>query len=190
MGMKNKFIALTALFVTAAFAQGPGSGPGAGQRRGTPSLDSLKTYLSLTDAQVAQLTQLRTQQFDANKSLRDELAAKARTLRDQMAAASPNAAAIGQTMLDMQAIRKKLEAANDARQTQALNILTVPQKEKLKTLEEAAALRDEIRQAAAVGLLDREDFGDGAMRGMRGEMRGVGAAGAMRGRMMRRGVRL
>ncbi|MDX2150149.1 MAG: periplasmic heavy metal sensor [Bryobacteraceae bacterium] len=182
--MKLTFIAVMALLATSAFAQGPGSG-GPGPRAAAPRLDSLKEYLSLTDAQVTQLTQLRTQQFEANRGLREELSAKSRALRDLLNAPSPNAAAIGQAMLELQAIRKKLEGSNETRQSQAQNILTAPQKEKLKELEAAAALQDEIRQAAAVGLLDREDFGF-MMRG--NEMRGTRGAG--RGRMMRRSVRL
>ncbi|MDX2150644.1 MAG: periplasmic heavy metal sensor [Bryobacteraceae bacterium] len=166
----TKSVLITLLAATLAFAQGPrgprmmapmgGPPPGMpgmpGMGPGAPmgaSFDSLKAYLTLTDAQVTALQNLQTQNRDANRSTHEQIAAQQKALNDALKAGSQDAAALGKLLLQIHALRKQIGDRMDGLQAQARSQLTSAQVVKLKALEEAMALRDEIDQAMRLSLL-------------------------------------
>ena len=158
----KRLLITAALCAVAAFPQGPG-GPG-GRRGGdrAPSFDSLKTYLSLTDAQITSLTQLQTQRRTEMQTLMTTLRQKNTAIQTELAKAAPDGATLGRLMLDLKATRTQATTIATRYRTQATAVLTAPQKTKIAALEEAAKLRDEIHEAAAAGLLAPPDNAAGA----------------------------
>ena len=135
---------------------GPGmNGPGAFAQA---NFDAVKTALGLTDAQLTQLRQLRQQEFEANGTIREQMADRQRALQTAMERATPNAGEIGGIMVDILNLRKQIQTAADRYRTQALALLTAEQKTKLKGLEDAAKLQPAIMQAGALNLLDLSEL--------------------------------
>lgn len=155
--MKLHLLVATA-FVGVALAHDPGAGPGLGMRRAAPSFDSLKTYLSLSDSQLSSLRNLRQQQMEANRATFQEMRTKARALYQQLQAGTTDANAVGTAVLELHALKKKIRDSSASYRTQALALLTDDQKAKLKTLEDAAALHDEVHQATALNLLAKPEM--------------------------------
>jgi Spy/CpxP family protein refolding chaperone len=118
-----------------------------------PPADAVKTQLGLTDAQVTALQQLRQQEATATQTIHQDIAAKQKSLRDQLNAGVTDAAALGRLLLDIEALRKRTETAHASYQTQAVATLTADQKTKLKTLEDAQKLQLAIMQAIGLNLL-------------------------------------
>ena len=144
---KIRMICLAAI-AAAALAQGPG--PGAPM---PPSFDELKAYLSLTDAQVQGLAQIRTQERAALDPIYQEIQQKQRTLREQTRAGSTDAAALGRLLVDIQNLNKRADDARKSFHDQAVNALTTEQKTKLKALEDVVKLQPAIGQAVGLNLL-------------------------------------
>jgi len=126
--------------------------PGGTTTPPAPPTDTLKTYLSLTDAQVTALQQLRKQERQDLSATFQDLGAKQRALRDALTS-SKDAATIGQLQLDIESLRKKIQDTHTSYQAQAVNSLSGDQKTKLQALQAAAALLPAIRQAGALNLL-------------------------------------
>lgn len=168
--MKRVLLA-TALCAAAALAQGPG---GANAPARTPSFDSLKTYLALTDAQVTSLTQLRTQQRTELETLRPSIREKQQAVQTELEKTAPSAATLGQLMIDVKNARAQTTTIAARYRTQAQAVLTDAQRTKLASLDQVAQLRDEVREAMAAGLLapPTNAAGVGAVRG-----RGFGGRG-------------
>jgi len=181
--MKLRYLMIVASMAT-CFAQGPGQPPPRGDAARTPNLDSLKTYLNLSDTQIQGLLQIQTQQQSAMQPIRDEMMAKQKALHDLLKAGSTDTAAIGSLQMELQALRQKAQEAAKGLTTQTTAILTPDQKTKLKVLEDAAKLQNEIRQATAAHLLTPPDnIGPAFMgRGMRGGPQGQPSQGPMFGR--------
>ncbi|HEY3443303.1 MAG TPA: Spy/CpxP family protein refolding chaperone [Paludibaculum sp.] len=167
--MKNRLILTLALAAGTLLAQGPG-GPGMGrgmmggpggpfaggmQGRGAAlgNADALKTALGLTDAQVQQLRDLRTQQAEAAKPVMEQIRTKRQALAEAMKATSPDSVLIGQLMVDIRKLTDSLKSARADREAKALAILTPEQKTKLTALQEAQKLIPAVGQATALGLL-------------------------------------
>jgi len=121
------------MLAAVSFAQ---TKPGPGAR-----LDALKTYLSLTDAQVVSLRTLAKQTRGNNADERQEL----RKLRRSSG-----------TEEQIAALRKQLQDSRSALQGQVANILTPEQRAKMVALEDAAKMAPAMRQAMALGLLSPE----------------------------------
>lgn len=137
------------LFAGVLSAQGP-RGPRA---QGAPPMDELKTYLGLNDTQLEQIRQTRQSFRESMRPLVQEMAAKQRTLRDQIAQGSPDAAAAGKLLVEIDALRKQIRAKHESAQSETAAVLTADQRAKLKALEDAAKLAPMIRQARGAGLL-------------------------------------
>jgi Spy/CpxP family protein refolding chaperone len=142
-----RMMPLAAVLAATLLAQTPG-----GTTTPVSPADTLKTYLSLTDAQVTALQQLRKQERQDLSATFQDLAAKQRALRDAVTS-SKDAATIGQLQLDIEGLRKKIQDTQTSYQAQAVNSLTADQKTKLQALQAAAALQPAIRQAGALNLL-------------------------------------
>ena len=166
--MKLGILAVTAM--ATCLAQGPGAPL-------SPRFDELKTYLGLTDSQIQSLQQLQTQQGQAMQAIHQEIQQKQTALRDALKAGSTDAAALGRLLLDIENLRKRIEQGQTSYQDQARNVLSETQKTKLKALEEAAKLREEIQEATMLRLLTPPAVGPGVAGGP-----GMGpGGGGMRG---------
>lgn len=152
----------------------------------------IQVYLGLTNDQVTQLQQLRRSQVQSVQPIMQQLQAKQQSLRQLLSTPGASAAAVGQIVLDMQALRQQLSQGRQTVNQQALNVLNADQKTKLQTLANAQKLLPDIMQATALGLLAPADAGMGfgfgrgfgpAGPGM-GGMRGGGGMGGMMRRPM------
>lgn len=128
--------------------QGPG-GPGLQ----APSVDAVKAFLTLTDAQVTTLEQIRKSEDDASQTVRQDLDAKRQALQQLIGGGSTDASAIGSLTLQIAALRKQLDQNHANYQAQAVQSLSADQKAKLKALDDAAKLLAAVRQAAMLELL-------------------------------------
>jgi Spy/CpxP family protein refolding chaperone len=132
---------------------GPG-GPGGPGRPGqqAPNFDSVKEFLALTDSQIQALQQLRQNQAQAVQADAQQMRTKSQELQDKLAKGT-DANTAGTLLLEIEVIRKRIEAAHTRFHDQAVNSLTAAQKTKLQQLADAEKLRDEIGQAHALNLL-------------------------------------
>lgn len=137
---------LSLALITAAVAQPPGGGA-------APDFTDIKTYMNFTDAQLASIRQAGESARTANQTTRQQMAQKQTALNTLIANGSTDAAAIGRAMLEIAALRKTLDANMSKAREQALSFLSADQKTKLKALEDAEKLREEIGQAHALQLL-------------------------------------
>lgn len=160
----KRVLMIAATCAALAVAQPPG-GRGRGPGGRTPSLDSLKTYLTLTDAQVTSLTQLQTQRRTEMQTLANTTRQKHEALRAELAKSAPDGATLGRLMLEIKASRSQGDAIATRFRTQSAAVLTAPQKTRLAALEEAAKLRDEIHEAVGAGLLAPPAEGPAGMGG-------------------------
>lgn len=145
--------------------------------------DALKQYLSLTDAQVQQLKDLRRQQAESQRPTLEQIRDKRQQLAQAVRAASPDSALIGQLTVDIKNLSESLRSARTDLAAKAHNVLTPDQNTKLAALQEAQKLMPAAGQATALGLLVPPAGAAGA--GM-GQGPGMGMMGRPRaGRMMR-----
>ena len=161
-----KKLIIPILAIATAVAQPPGRHHGA---RG--GVDALKTYLSLTDAQVTQIRDAVKAGHETNKPVAEQMRTKARALRDTMQAGSNDANAVGKQMIELRELRKQMQANRAKVSEQAVSFLSAEQKAKLQTLKDSAELRREARAAMALGLLPPpagEGRGPGGQKSMRG----------------------
>ncbi|MCX6623049.1 MAG: Spy/CpxP family protein refolding chaperone, partial [Acidobacteria bacterium] len=136
--------------------------PTTGQTQPAPPAPAeLKAYLNLTDGQIQQLQDLRKQAQDSLQSVETQLQTKEQALKDTLDKGTADAAAVGKIVLEIHALRTQLQKAMDTAHQSALNLLTADQKTKLKTLEDAAKLGDEIEQAGGLGLMTAPGGGPG-----------------------------
>jgi hypothetical protein len=140
-----------------------------------PPVNELKSFLNLTDAQVASIQDANRSALQATRDLADKLRTNRQNLRSLSSQANPDSAAVGRLVIEGQSYAKQIaEGRAKARQT-VLTLLSAEQKTKLKTLEEAMQLQGEIRAAQRLNLIG------GASEGPEGPG-GPGGPG-MRGRM-------
>jgi Spy/CpxP family protein refolding chaperone len=139
---------LMIVMATAAsfLAQRPGPPP-------EPSIDALKTYLNLTESQVQGLQQIQQQERQANRSTMQTIRQNQASLDSMMQNGGADAATAGRLLVEIQTLQGSLSKTHDSFSAQAANALTVDQRAKLKTLQDAVALMPAIHQAAALGLL-------------------------------------
>jgi Spy/CpxP family protein refolding chaperone len=138
-------------------------------------LAEVKAYLSLTDAQVTSLEQLRQQQREAVRSDLEQIRVKQGELK--AAVERSDAATAGRLLIEIEGIHKRVQQAHERYRAQAIAVLNDAQKTKLKALEEAAKLMPLVGQAGALNLLPPPELaGDGVGRGWIGPM----GAGRMR----------
>jgi Spy/CpxP family protein refolding chaperone len=118
-----------------------------------PSIDVLKAYLNMTDSQVQGLQQIQQQERQANHATMQTIRQNQANLDSMMQKGSADAAAAGKLLVDIQNLQASMAKTHDSFSAQAANSLTVDQKAKLKTLQDALALMPAIHEASAMGLL-------------------------------------
>jgi hypothetical protein len=148
--------------------------------QGTPAVAELKAAIGLTDAQVEKLVALLKQRVESNRAALTQIAEKEGALRDTLKAGGADATAVGRLVLDIDALRKQVQASDKTYGDQARAVLDAGQLAKLKTLEDAAKLEPAIRQAIGLNLME----GTSAIAGA---PMGFGVQGGP-GMMMRRGA--
>jgi Spy/CpxP family protein refolding chaperone len=147
-----------ALAATALFAQGPGGPGGPGGFRGhgmsaPAKTNEVQSYLSLTDAQISSLQQLRTAEAAALKPIYQQSGPLRQSLRTQEQGSSADAAEVGKLVLSIRSLEAQAAPIRASYQQQALAVLSADQKTKLAALQSAAALMPAIHEATALNLL-------------------------------------
>ncbi len=171
--MKSKWI--VALFVAGAMlsqAQGPlggragrfAFGAASGAPGGQRSLNALKTYLNLSDAQVQQLQQVPLQNRTAPSRVLQQLRPKQQAEDTLLASSAPDLTAVGNAYLAVENLRQQMKQSRDGAHQSALAVLTAAQQAQLQALSDAEKLLPAIGQASALGLLTPPAGGPG-MRG-------------------------
>jgi len=157
--MNFRVISIT-LAATALFAQGPG-GPHMRGMGAPAKTTAVQTYLSLTDAQVTSLQQLRTAEEAALKPIFQQIGPLRQTLRTQEQGSSADATSVGKLVLSIQALEQQIAPIRASYQQQALAVLTATQKTQLAALQSAAALMPAIHEAGALNLLAPPEGSEG-----------------------------
>jgi hypothetical protein len=150
----KKSITLYLALAAAMFAQGPGGhgGPG-GPGPQTPSITEITSYLALGLTQVTQLQDIQKNEQTAIQSTAADMATKQQALQTALQKGGSSAAMLGQMLLDIEALRKKITDVQSAAQTSALLVLNTTQKDKLKALDAASQLAPAIHEATMLNLL-------------------------------------
>ena len=138
-----------------------------------PRLEALKSYLSLSDQQVETLTTVQRSFMEATRSIHEQIAAKQKELREEMAKSEPSANIAGQLMADAKALRSQVDAKRDEFRTQTRAVLNDQQKTALSALETALSLQQAVRQAVAINLLEAPEGSELGPQGA-GRFRGPG----------------
>jgi len=147
--MKLKTI-LMVFAATALLAQTPPAPPQPPADR----FDAVQAAVGLTDAQVTQLLDLRKQEGEAVRATSQQMREKQKALRDALQTGTADAAALGNLLLEIQSLGKKVRQTHESFHAQALALLDDQQKANLAKLEEAMKLRPAIGQASALNLLE------------------------------------
>lgn len=124
-----------------------------------PVADQLKTYLNLTDGQIAGLQQVQTRKQEAERKIYEEMQQKSQALNAMLEMNSTDAARIGQLMIEIQKLRKQLPVSGEPYRSQALAVLSADQRTKLPALVQAMQLQPAAYQAISFNLFDHPDSG-------------------------------
>lgn len=150
--MKSSLILICAAS-TALFAQGPGPGGPHMHGMGAAKTTAVQTYLSLTDAQIASLKQLKQSEMAELKPIFSQIGPLRQSLRTQEQASGADATAVGKLVLSIQTLEQQAAPIRASFQQQALAVLTPAQKTQLAALQSAAALMPAIHEAGSLNLL-------------------------------------
>lgn len=119
------------------------------------AFDEVKQQLGLSDAQLQQLRDIMAQRDRATQATYEQLRAKQTELDNLLNAGSTDAARIGQLMIDINTIRRRLPTQpSDQYRQQALAVLTAEQRTKLAVLDQALKLSQPAYQAVTLNLID------------------------------------
>jgi hypothetical protein len=135
-------------------AAGPG-GPGCRANGRTPDLTAITNYLTLTADQVSSLQSIQSNFCSTTQAARQKIAEDQKSLRDMQRQGSTDASAMGNLLVDIEAQRKSIQAAQSSLMDQATSVLTDAQKTQLANLAAAQKLEPAIRQATFLNLLAR-----------------------------------
>jgi Spy/CpxP family protein refolding chaperone len=158
----------TTLLLSAAFAWAQPAGP---------ALSQLKTYLSLSDAQVQSIQTMESNLRASTQALRQQMNGKQRELNTAVREGSTSAAALGQLHLDTQALQKRIADAQAAARPQMAAVLTPAQQTLLQNLVEAQKLQGAVREAEMLGFITPAEGGRGEGMGAGMGMGGPGGRG-------------
>jgi Spy/CpxP family protein refolding chaperone len=119
-----------------------------------PPYSDLRQYLSLTDVQVRSLEQVQTNRREAESAIYRQTADKQRTLSGLLQAGSTDALQIGQLMVEINNLQRRMPLAAEPYRSAALAVLTEAQKAKLPALAEALRLNATAYQAVSFNLIE------------------------------------
>ena len=144
--MKTKFtwkyalVVLGVLATASLLAQYAGPGQRMSHAARSPqqqaaALESLRTYLGLSDAQVLQLQDLSSQNRVAMKATSDKIRANQATLHTMLSSSAPaDEVKTGRLVLESSSLRAQVVASRQQLAQKATAILTPDQQQKLATL--------------------------------------------------------
>lgn len=115
---------------------------------------ALKQELGLSEAQVRELRELRRQRAESARLRMEQLRENRRAVAEAMRPASPDAARVGQLMVEGRKLRESLRASGGEYRARALSVLTPEQKARLGELQQAGRQARALRQAMALGLVE------------------------------------
>lgn len=113
----------------------------------------LMQFLTLSEAQATQLQSIANARNQTQQSVYEQINEKYRQLQALLNANSTDAATIGRLTIEINNLQKQRVPAEPWR-SQALNVLTAAQKQKLPTLQQALQLQTPGWQATTLNLID------------------------------------
>lgn len=119
-----------------------------------PGFADLKAYLNLTDGQVQAIQSVQKSRMQAEQAIYQEINQKQQQLNSLLQSGSTDAASIGQLMIDIQTLRKKLPLNGEPYRTESLAVLSQDQRNKLPDLVNALRLQAAGWQAVNANLID------------------------------------
>jgi hypothetical protein len=125
----------------------------------SPPIAELKQYLNLTDSEVTALEGIVQQKTQAQQQISAQISQKYQALQALLQSASPDPNAVGQIMIDIQNLQKKLTPSTEPYHTEALAVLTPSQVTLLANLNTALQLQTAAYQAVSVNLLVQPNRG-------------------------------
>lgn len=143
--MAIAFIMAIAVAIPVAMAQTEGQGPKEGRggkwghrggRGGDRMFGRAFSQLDLTDAQKAQMKQIRESQRESLQPLKQELRAKRQEIRTATASGTFDEALVRQKLAEIAPIEAKLMAEQFRAHQQMLSVLTPEQRTKLEQMRE------------------------------------------------------
>ena len=160
--MLSRLLTVAGLATAAAFAQA--TEPPALQNRTEPAVlvlpyNEIKTYLALTDQQLAALQQIQTQRRQADQAVYNQINERQAKLNELLQANSTDALTIGRLMVEINGLRKQLPSNPETYRDSALKVLTQPQVAKLPALVEALRLNPAAWQATSLSLIEDPNGG-------------------------------
>lgn len=118
----------------------------------------LKSWLNLTDAQLQQLEQIQAQRSREEQAIYDQITQKQTTLYGLLSNGSQDVAQIGQLMVDINTLQRKLPVSSGPYRTQALAVLNDEQKAKLPPLDQAIRLNSTAYQGVSLNLVNPPEY--------------------------------
>ena len=167
-------ILITLSFTSALMmAQPPGTGAGAVSQA---TFTEVKAALTLTDAQVTALTQIRQAEATAIQPITTQLQTKQQALQTSLTAGT-TAVAAGTLVLEIEGLRKQIVTIETNARNQATGVLSADQRTKLQALDAAAKLQPAVSQARTLNLLAPSTATSGSNFGGGPGGRGLGGSG-------------
>jgi Spy/CpxP family protein refolding chaperone len=123
-----------------------------------PEFRELRTYLSLSDAQVQSLRQVQSRRTEADQALYKQISEKYQTMNALLEANSADFARIGQLQVEIHRLQRHVPTGGEPYRSQALNVLTPEQKTKLPPLVTALQLQNTAYQAVNLNLVDGPQY--------------------------------
>lgn len=117
--------------------------------------EELKSFLALSDTQVMALQQVMQSKADAENAIYRSIREKYEALNNILGSPAPDAFQVGRLTLEIRDLQKKVPLTGEPYRTNALNVLTAAQKQKLPALTQALQTATPAYQAVSLNLIDQ-----------------------------------
>ena len=121
--------------------------------------NEIKTYLALTDQQLASLQQIQAQRQQADQAIYKQINERQTQLSELLRANSTDALTIGRLMVEINGLRKQIPSNPATYRESALKVLNQAQTAKLQALVEALRLSRPAWEATSLNLIDDPNSG-------------------------------
>jgi len=135
--------------------------------------DAIKSILDLSDQQLQQLTDLRNSFQQKMRGLGEQFRTVGQKIRELLQSSSPDAAALGNLLIQEQNLRQQMQDAAKAYHDSALALLTSAQKQKVAQIQEAVRLAPQSGPLVAFGLIEGPGPGGPGGPGFVGRFEGI-----------------
>ena len=116
--------------------------------------EELRSYLTLSDTQVIALQQVMQGKSDAENAIYRTIQQKYETLNNLLATPSPDPFQVGRLTVEIRDLQKQVPLNGEPYRSNALNVLTAAQKQKLPSLSAALQTATPAYQAVTLNLID------------------------------------